>query len=85
MVHVKAREKQMKVAGILFMGLIAGVVAAAASVILGGGFWLAVLNYLAFGTAATILSVGILFWRAFEAERPGHPVALSGIQAATGK
>lgn len=75
----------MKVVGILFMGLIAGIGAAIASLMLGGGLWSAILNYLAFGTAATFVSVAVLFLRAIEDDRPTPALTTASIKAATGR
>ena len=68
----------MKVVGILLIGLMSGIAAAAFSFGSGGTVWAALLNYIGVGMVATVLGVVVLIWRAWEVERPGHSIVLSG-------
>lgn len=74
----------MKMVGILFVALVAGVVAATVSLGSGGSLWAAVVTYFAAGTVATFLGLIAVIWRAWAAEQPTSKLAL-GRAAPAGK
>jgi hypothetical protein len=69
----------MNVVGILIVSLVSGLLAAGVNLSSGGSLWTALLNYLGIGMLATVVGVTVVIWRAWEAERPSHKMALGGV------
>lgn len=68
----------MKIVGILLIGLMSGVLAAAVSLGSGGTIWAALLNYIGIGLVASLCAVIVIIWRAYEVERPKARPILGG-------
>jgi predicted alpha/beta hydrolase len=60
----------MKIVGILVLGVVSGLLAAAASIGWGGTFWEALANYFLVGMAATMFGLVVVILRAWDGEMP---------------
>lgn len=74
----------MKIVGILLVGLVAGMLAAAFSLATGGTLWAALVTYVAAGMVATVLGLGVVIWRVWVFEHDDDTdLILSGAHPAS--